>query len=290
MLEKWIQLTAPMQVGDIGAAGINEVPPYQALIDRGLAFLNAFEADQRHHARLKEIHGSKIALFSEIVGDGREATLHMASAASGMSSLLAPSAEHLAFFNGFLSFGEIYETLKVATSRLDEVPRLPRLDFLKMDIQGSELAVLEFGGDRLKDCVAIQLEVSFVPLYRGQPCIGDIDRWMRDNGFLPHTFTDLKRWSVSPVIRNGNFRIPFNQLLEADIVYFRDLTDNAKLSDEQLKKLALIAHYGYESPDIVAHIIWLLIGRNCLPPQTLAEYVQSFEVNGTNPLSFYKCV
>lgn len=27
MLEKWIQLTAPMQVGDIGAAGINEVPP-----------------------------------------------------------------------------------------------------------------------------------------------------------------------------------------------------------------------------------------------------------------------
>jgi hypothetical protein len=45
---------------------------------------------------------------------------------------------------------------------------------------------------------------------------------MRSKGFVPHCFVDIKRWSIAPTIRDNNFRVPFNQLLEADVVYIKD--------------------------------------------------------------------
>jgi hypothetical protein len=47
---------------------------------------------------------------------------------------------------------------------------------------------------------------------------GIIDLELRSQGFIPHRFTDVKRWSITPTIRNNDPRLPFNQLLEADIV------------------------------------------------------------------------
>ena len=41
-----------------------------------------------------------------------------------------------------------------------------------------------------------------------------------------------------------------NQLLEADVVYVRDFTFPDKMSSEQLKHLALIAHHCYGSYDL----------------------------------------
>ena len=257
-LEDMLNLEEKLQVADIGAAYIAEVPPYKPLLDLGLGHLNAFDADERQHQKLKEVYGDTISLYSDILGDGEIQTLHLASPASGMTSLLKPSEEHLAFFNGFTRFGEILETQDVNTNKLDDVECLPCLDFLKMDIQGSELQVLNSGKRILKDCVAIHLEVSFVPLYQDQPCFGEIDTWMRSQGYLPHAFIDIKRWSIYPTIRNGNFRVPFNQLLEADILYIKDPLNLQSLSNESIKKLALIAHYSYRSPDLVVYLLkWL---------------------------------
>ena len=171
-----------IEVADIGAAAIAETPPYKKLIDLGLARLNAFDADVRQHDELRRIYGGDLALFTQILGDGSEQMLHLASPASGMTSLLKPSSPGLAFFNGFTAFGEIHGSERVATTRLDAVEHLPNLDYLKMDIQGAELQVLQHGVERLRDCCMIQLEVSFVPLYENQPSFGEVDVWMRDQG------------------------------------------------------------------------------------------------------------
>jgi FkbM family methyltransferase len=247
-------LEAPLQVADIGAADIAETPPYRPLLDAGLARLNAFEADARQHARLRETYGEAITLFTEIVGDGTEQTLHLASPASGMTSLLKPDPRRLDFFNAFTRFGEIHATEEVRTTRLDDVAGLPDLDFLKMDIQGAEMQALEHGQARLAHCAMIQLEVSFVPLYEGQPTFGEIDVWMRAHGFLPHRFTEVKPWSISPIMRDNDPRRPFNQLLEADIVYMRDPAD-LTLDADLLKKTVLLAHCCYSSPDLAAHLM-----------------------------------
>ena len=247
-------LTEPLQVADIGAADIAETPPYRPLLDAGLARLNAFDADVRQHPKLRETYGETLSLFSEIIGDGTEQTLHLASPASGMTSLLKPDAARLDFFNGFSRFGEIFSTEQVTTVRLDDVPGLPDLDFLKMDIQGGEMQALEHGQARLAHCAMIHLEVSFVPLYEGQATFGDIDVWMRAHGFIPHRFTEVKRWSISPILRDNDPRAPFNQLLEADVVYMRDPI-NPALDPELLKKTVLLAHYCYDSPDLAGHIL-----------------------------------
>jgi FkbM family methyltransferase len=262
-----------LEIADIGAAMLGPAPAYQDLLDVGLARLNAFDADARQHAALREAHGEALSLYDQIVGDGAPGTLHLAARESGMSSLLAPSQRHLQFFNNFEVLGRILETIPVQTTRLDDVPGLPDIDVLKMDIQGGEMAVLRHGGQRLARCVAIQLEVSFVPLYENQPTFGEIDVWMRGQGFLPHAFAELKRWSIAPIVRDNDARVPFNQLLEADVVYVRDPTAPERWDDEMIRRLILVAHYAYYSMDLAGRLIQVLQARGAAPPDTLARYL-----------------
>jgi hypothetical protein len=214
-----------------------------------------------------------VRLFPQVVGAGGAAVLHVAAPASGMTSLLRPSAAHLAFFNGFERIGRLEAEHAVATSRLDDVAGLPDLDFLKMDIQGGELVALKSGPARLARCAMVQLEVSFVPLYEGQPSFGEIDIWMRGQGFLPHCFTGVKRWSIAPVLRNNDVRTPFNQLLEADIVYVRDPVRPETLDRDVAKAICLFAHYGYMSIDLAGRMIVVLTGRGDLPADAFERYL-----------------
>jgi len=60
----------------------------------------------------------------------------------------------------------------VSTIRLDtfmELMEIPRGDFLKIDAQGADLAVVRSAGSRLEDIDSITLEVAITPvqLYEG---------------------------------------------------------------------------------------------------------------------------
>lgn len=274
--ESLIGFSGKIHVLDIGAAAIAEVPPYRRLLDRGLARLSAVDGDERHAAGLVAAYGPETRVVTDVIADGRRRTLHLAPAESGMTSLLTPSPQGLAFFNGFTDFGRIEATAEVETRRLADLPELHGVDFLKMDIQGAELMVLENAGPALDQCVAIQLEASFIALYEDQPSFGDIDRWMRGHGFLPHCFPHVKRWSISPTVRDNDFRVPFNQLLECDVVYVRGLVDLSGLDDGQLRKLILIAIYCYGSLDLAVHAEQELERRGTLPDGTLAQMFELF--------------
>jgi FkbM family methyltransferase len=274
---KLIELHSQISLMDIGAACITETPIYRTLIDQGLAHLNAFEGDMRHIEKIEETYRSNVTVFPYFLSDGSPKTLYVAAAMSGMTSLLRPSLKALKFFNGFDDFGKIEKEIKVETKRLDDVPNLGAIDFLKMDIQGSELDVLKNGSKILKDCVAIQLETSFIPLYENQPCFGEVDVWMRENGYAPHCFLDVKRWSITPTLKNNNLRIPFNQLLESDIVYIKDPLNLNLLDDNQVKKMIMIAHYCLASYDLSVHAILELQTRGALPDNTHIAYLKSLE-------------
>jgi FkbM family methyltransferase len=267
--------TERINVMDIGASCIAEVPVYKAMLDDGLAHLNAFEGDERHIQKIREVYGEGVTVFNEFLSNGSSATLFLATEESGMTSLLKPDLTALRFFNGFEEFGRVHRTEKIKTRRLDDVAGLPAIDFLKMDIQGSELSVLKNGRRTLKECVAIQLEVSWICLYEDQPSFGDIDVWMRLNGFLPHCFLDVKRWSIAPTIKDGNFRIPFNQLLESDIVYVKNPLKLAAFTENQLKKLALISHYCFASIDLCVRLVLELSSRGLLPADAHHRYLES---------------
>lgn len=266
-------LDKKIEVMDVGAAAIAEEPIYSKLIDENIANLNAFEGDERQSDKLKSKYGDNIKLFNRFLFDGSFQNLYLADPKSGMTSLFKPNEKVLNFFNGFNKFGKIEKIEKIQTEKLDDISDLPFIDFAKLDIQGSELTVLKNGSLKLKNCLAIQLEVSFVCLYEGQPSFGDIDLWMRKNGYIPHCFLDIKRWSITPTIFNNNFRTPGNQLLESDIVYIKDPFKLNSLDNTQLKKLILISHYCLKSIDLSVFIILELEKRNILVKDTFKNYI-----------------
>jgi FkbM family methyltransferase len=259
-------------IADIGAAFFGETPPYQPLMDLALARLFAIDADPRHSERLRAHWGEAAEVVACAVGDGRYHTLYICPEGSGMTSLLEPDPEALAFFNWFPRFGAVERTEQIATRRLDDLWDVPQIDFLKMDIQGAELMVLRNGWSKLADCVAIQTEVSFITLYKGQPTFAAVDIELRQHGFIPHRFRQVKPWSIAPTMRNNDPRLPFHQLLEGDIVYIRDLIHPASMTSEQIARLALMAHYMFNSPDLAARCILNLQARGKLPEGTIDRY------------------
>ena len=268
-------LEEKIQIMDVGAAAISEIPVYKKLMDIGIGKLNAFEGDQRHSTKLKEEYGDHIILFTDFLFDGTIQNLYLANPNTGMTSLLKPKENSNNFFNGFDRFSKIEKVDKVNTKKLNDIDDLPLIDFVKMDIQGSELTVLKNGLDKLKNCLAVQIEVSYICLYENQPSFGEVDIWMRSNGFVPHCFLDIKRWSIKPTIFNNNFRTPGNQLLESDIVYIKDPLQLNQLSDDQIKKFILISHYCFTSIDLTAFLIIELEKRKILSKDSFKKYINN---------------
>ena len=258
---------------DVGAAAINETPIYSSLINNKIGNLNAFEGDERQIEKLKLKYKDSIKLFAEFLFDGSDQDLYLASPESGMSSLFKPNEKVLNFFNSFSHFGKISEIKKIKTSKLDNIEKLPLIDFAKLDIQGSELTVLKNGNLKLAKCLAIQVEVSYVCLYENQPTFGEVDLWMRESGYTPHRFIDIKRWSITPTIFNNNPRVPGNQLLESDIIYIKDPFRTELLDDEQLKKLILLSHYCFKSYDLSVFFILELEKRKILEKDIFKNYL-----------------
>jgi FkbM family methyltransferase len=95
-----------------------------------------------------------------------------------------------------------------------------RADFLKVDVEGADLDVLKGGGDALRGAFGVQVEMSILERNVGAPVMPEVDRWLRDKGFVP--FAVLREhWIRANGIHGANSRA---QLVWADAVYFRDLS------------------------------------------------------------------
>ena len=272
LLRDLVRCSRPTGVLDIGAAPIDGRPPYKEMLDYGLCTVTGFEPRPDALEKLEQRKGPLERYLPHVVGDGREHRLKITKA-EGMTSLLTPDENQLRLFNGFPDWGSVVEELEVQTHRLDDLD-IDEFDLLKIDIQGAELMVFQHGRERLRNAVAVQTEVSFVPLYRDQPTFGDVDRELRSQGFSPHSMPALKKWAIAPTVFNGDFRIPGNQLLEADYVYVRDLAHTESMSSEQLSHLAMIAFHIYGSVDLAVFCLIELQQRGHAPQGSVERLLQ----------------
>jgi FkbM family methyltransferase len=83
-----------------------------------------------------------------------------------------------------------------------------RAAFLKIDVQGFELAVINGAKNFLSRCKYVQIEVSFSPNYEGGAHAGEVMLAMRDLGFECIEILDLLRDKKST-----------NKLIEADLLF-----------------------------------------------------------------------
>lgn len=92
-----------------------------------------------------------------------------------------------------------------------------RIDLVKLDTQGSELDVLRGSVRTLERVVAVQTEVEFNRMYEAQPLFGDLDRFLREQGFVLWHLENLchhrQRGARSGLRRS-------NQLFDFDVARF----------------------------------------------------------------------
>ena len=273
-LAELLRLQHLTRVVDIGASPIDGVPPYKGLLDAGLCHVTGFEPQPEQLARLQQTQGPNETYLPHVVGDGGEHSLQLCRSV-GFTSLLEPDPASLALFEYYQPLGQVLTRERVQARRLDDMTEIEGIDFLKIDIQGGELAVFQHGRSKLAQAVVIQTEVSFVTLYKDQPAWGEVDLELRAQGFMPHCFANIKRWPITPALIDGDPAKPLNQLLEADVVYIRDVRKMESLSDEQLRNMAIIAHVCYGSRDLSLRCLTALQQRQVVPCDAVARYLST---------------
>jgi FkbM family methyltransferase len=209
----------PLTLVDVGARGGLQANWRKAA--RHLRVV-AFEPDPNEHARLAHsapTDGSRVYINAALHRGEAELTLHLTRSA-GTSSLLAPNRAFLDRFPEADRF-DVVRDLPVRVDALDHVlaqSGVRGVDFLKIDTQGAELAILEGARSTLARSVfGVELEVNLAPLYAGQPAFGELDALLRASGFQ---LMDLRPayWKRARGARYGG---PKGQLVFADALYFR---------------------------------------------------------------------
>lgn len=271
------ELTALLQparlteIVDIGANPIDGDPPYNPMMQKRICRVTGFDPHPAAIAQLAARKSCYETYLPYAVGDGGQHALNICRGI-GFASLLQPDAKTLTHFPNFAELGRVIEQLPLQTRRLDDIAEIAAVDFLKIDIQGGEHAVFRHGRNKLAKTVAIQTEVSFVPLYKEQPVFGDVDLELRSLGFIPHMFAATNKKMIAPMM-GPDPAAAINQLVEADVVYVRNFIDPELMDSEQLKHLALIAHHCYGSFDLALNCIHHLVARQAIPADGKHRYI-----------------
>ncbi|WP_017293783.1 FkbM family methyltransferase [Geminocystis herdmanii] len=238
-----------IKILDVGASAIDGDPPYHNIKQIDKAIIYGFEPSPKEYEKLTSQAKEKEIYLPYALGDGKEATLHICHA-PGMTSLLKPDYKVLDHFHGFSQWAKIIDTQTIQTHRLDDLKEIDTIDYIKLDVQGAELDIIQNGMNIVGNSLVIHTEVDFIGSYENQPLFAEIDIVLRKLGFTFHTFSPLNKRVFKPLLINNNIYEGMNQVMWTDAVYVRNFTDFAQLSSEELIKIAIIMHDLYGSFDL----------------------------------------
>jgi FkbM family methyltransferase len=235
-----------LRVVDVGAQslgpGSHPYDPLSKVCDLDIIGFDPLSERLRERAEAEASPG--LTLLPYAIGDGEYHTLYV-NDDDATSSLFPLNVAHNA---RFVHLSELHtvRTEQVKTHRLDDVLPDGRVDFLKLDVQGSELMVLKGAEQTLSRTAVIHTEVLFSPIYLNQPLFVDVQQHLTVRGF---TLIDLLlpgRYSY----RTPSGRNTPDYLIWGDAIYFRDTEDPAT---QRLQ--ALVAASVYRKPTLAEHLL-----------------------------------
>ncbi|WP_375281616.1 FkbM family methyltransferase [Pseudooctadecabacter sp.] len=262
----------PLQIADIGARQMKRPPAYQPLLDMEAAELTGFEPDPDAFEVLQKDAPAHARYINKAVGKPGPATFY-AHHVGSLSSIYRLSAKAAAYLGKGFWVKRPIEEMDMTLVSLDKVDGMPKLDLLKMDIQGAEFDVLKGGKKTLANAVMIIPEIRFYQMYEEEPMWADIDILLRKIGFVLHCFAHQKKVRLpSGVAKRLNASMR-SQLLDGDAVYIRNLETAEDVTDDQVKILALLADCVTKSYDLTLHCLDILVQRDVLPDTVLEGYL-----------------
>jgi FkbM family methyltransferase len=145
-----------------------------------------FEPNLRMAARLFGMLPNFFVVPLAVAETDGSALLNINSYADA-SSLLPLDDESVPNWAGAQTLRTV-ERATVGTIRLDtflNLAGIPAVDYLKIDAQGLDLAVVKSAGDRLKDIhrICLECDVTSHPLYRGSPTKSETVEFLESQGF-----------------------------------------------------------------------------------------------------------
>jgi FkbM family methyltransferase len=100
---------------------------------------------------------------------------------------------------------------KKVTAKMTTIDQLvqsnnhPWPDMIKLDLQGAELQALSGATECLKHCQMVIMEVSFIPLMKGWPLIGEVIPFMTERGFVCYDIAGLWQRPLDGALAQGDF-------------------------------------------------------------------------------------
>jgi FkbM family methyltransferase len=257
---------APIRVIDVGAMEVGK-DVYAPLVQAGVASVLGFECVKAECDKLNAAGKASHTYLPYAIGDGRERLFHECNFPM-TSSFYEPNTELLSKFQNLVNLTQVVRTETMQTHRLDDIPEAADADFMKLDVQGAEVDVLNGAEKMLETVTVIHTEVEFVPMYKGQPLFAEVDQRLRQAGFSLLKIAAIAGRAFQPVIANNDPNQMVSQMLWAEVVYVKDFMALDRLSPEKLLRMAVVLHVVYEAFDIVHHILVThdgKTGRNLAP-------------------------
>jgi FkbM family methyltransferase len=150
---------------DLGAAATSDPPAYAKPMGALPRKIVGFEPQAGECEKLNRLNGSEHIFLPHGIGDGSPRTFYECSSPY-CSSLFEPD---IALGDKFHNLGDLLRlvgTHQIQTRRLDDFAETTGTDFLKVDVLGGELRVLQGAVERLRTILAVHIEVEFLPLYK----------------------------------------------------------------------------------------------------------------------------
>lgn len=178
------ELIALLPIGTLVDVGAN-VGQFSLLVEahHPQALIHAFEPLQEAAKVFTRLFGgrSKVTLHRFAAGAAASKMEINVSGHADSSSLLPISRAQAASWPGTEAVG----TRQVQVRRVDDVLNqdLPGPLLIKLDVQGYELEALKGMPSLLAKADYVYVEVSFAPLYDGQPLAAEVIAWLTQRGF-----------------------------------------------------------------------------------------------------------